>query len=108
MLVVLFRSRMREDAGPGYQDMAAEMLETAKTMPGFIDFKHFTAVDGERLSIVRWADEQTLQAWREHARHRIAQRTGREQWYSEYHIEVAEVMRTRDWAQPDSTTVTRD
>jgi len=89
MLIVLFRSRLRDDAGPGYQDMAAEMLATAKTMPGFIDYQHFTAEDGERLTLVRWQDEETLRGWRGHERHRLAQRLGREQWYSEYHIEVA-------------------
>jgi heme-degrading monooxygenase HmoA len=99
MLIILFRSRLREDAGPGYQDMAAEMLATAQSMPGFIDYKQFTADDGERLTLVRWQDEETLRGWREHERHRLAQRLGREQWYSEYHIEVAEVVRDRAWTE---------
>ena len=101
MVVILFRSRLREDAGPGYQDMAVEMLETARTMPGFIDYKRFTADDGERLTVVRWQDEETLRAWREHARHRVAQRMGREQWYAEYHIEVADIRRSRDWERDE-------
>jgi heme-degrading monooxygenase HmoA len=99
MMIILFRSRLRDDAGPGYQDMAAEMLATAKTMPGFIDYKRFTADDGERLTLVRWQDEETLRGWREHERHRLAQRLGREQWYAEYHIEVAELVRDRAWAR---------
>jgi heme-degrading monooxygenase HmoA len=97
MLVILFRSRLRPDAGPGYPDMAAEMLERARAMPGFIDFKRYTADDGERLSVVIWENEETLRAWREDERHREAQRLGREQWYSEYSIEVAEVVRGREW-----------
>jgi heme-degrading monooxygenase HmoA len=99
MMIILFRSRLRDDAGPGYQDMAAEMLATAKTMPGFIDYKRFTADDGERLTLVRWQDEETLRGWREHERHRLAQRLGREQWYAEYHIEVAELVRDSAWAR---------
>ena len=79
--------------------MAAEMLATAQSMPGFIDYKRFTADDGERLTLVRWQDEETLRGWREHERHRLAQRLGREQWYSEYHIEVAEVVRDRAWTE---------
>ena len=91
---------------PGYKDMAAEMLATAKAMPGFIDFKQFTAEDGERLTIVRWQDEETLRGWRQHERHRVAQRLGREQWYAEYHIEVAEIVRDRAWMrrEPVSTS----
>ncbi len=102
MIVVLFRSRLVEPA-EGYSEMAAEMLERAKTMPGFIDFKSFKADDGERLSVVRWQDEETMQAWREDVRHRVAQRLGRERWYECYDIEVAEVVRSRHFerkAQP--------
>jgi heme-degrading monooxygenase HmoA len=94
MIVVLFRSRLAEPA-EGYAEMAAEMLATAKTMPGFIDFKSFKAEDGERLSIVWWQDDETMQAWREHARHLVAQRLGRERWYECYSIEVAEIIRSR-------------
>lgn len=102
MIVVLFRSRLVEPA-EGYSEMAAEMLERAKTMPGFVDFKSFKAEDGERLSVVRWQDEETMQAWREDVRHRVAQRLGRERWYESYDIEVAEVIRARHFerkAQP--------
>ena len=55
MLVILFRSRLTEEAeaGEDYQDMAAKMLAYAKTQPGYVDFKQYRAEDGERLSIVK-------------------------------------------------------
>ncbi len=93
MLVVLFRSKL-VDAPDGYAEMAQEMLDTAKSMPGFIDVKAFRADDGERLTVVWWQDEETLHAWRTHARHMVAQRLGREKWYQYYSLEVAEVKRT--------------
>ena len=93
MIVVLFRSRLTAQAGADYSEMAGEMLETAKTMPGFLDFKSFKADDGERISIVWWQDEETMAAWRAHARHLAAQKSGREKWYEYYKIEVAEVVR---------------
>jgi heme-degrading monooxygenase HmoA len=93
MIVVLFRSRLSAEAGDDYSEMAAEMLETAKPMPGFVDFKSFKAEDGERISIVWWRDEETMTAWRTHARHLVAQKSGREKWYESYKIEVAEVLR---------------
>jgi heme-degrading monooxygenase HmoA len=37
------------------------------------------ADDGERLTVVWWEDEETLKAWREQVRHRVAQQTGREE-----------------------------
>ena len=93
MLVVLFRSKL-VDAPDGYAEMAQEMLDTAKTMPGFVDVKAFKADDGERLTVVWWENEETLAAWRTHARHMVAQRLGREKWYQYYSLEVAEVKRT--------------
>jgi heme-degrading monooxygenase HmoA len=94
MVVVLFRSRLADPA-EGYAEMAEEMLATAKTMPGFVEFKSFKAEDGERLSVVHWENDESMTAWRQHARHLVAQRLGREKWYESYSIEVAEVVRSR-------------
>ena len=59
MMVVLFRSKL-VDAPDGYDAMAEEMDALARTMPGFIDVKAFTADDGERLTVVWWESEETL------------------------------------------------
>ena len=93
MILVLFRSRLTPEAGADYEQMADEMLSTAKDMPGFVDFKTFQAADGERVSIIRWQDQETLAQWRSHPRHRIAQQQGRAKWYQYFRIEVAEVIR---------------
>jgi heme-degrading monooxygenase HmoA len=74
-------------------------------MPGFVDVKSFKADDGERLTVVWWENEETLRAWREHARHRIAQRTGRERWYEYYKMDVAEVIRTSQFERKAETPV---
>ncbi|HVO98590.1 MAG TPA: antibiotic biosynthesis monooxygenase [Bryobacteraceae bacterium] len=100
MVVVVFRSRLSAEAGADYSEMAAEMLATAKEMPGFVEFKSFKADDGERVSLVYWQDQETMAAWRSHPRHRIAQNQGRAKWYSEYRIEVAEVVRGNKFERP--------
>ena len=98
MIVVLFRSKLVPTASTdGYDEMAMEMDVLARTMPGFVDVKSFKAEDGERLTVVWWQDEETLRAWREQARHRVAQRTGRERWYEYYKMDVAEVIRTNNF-----------
>lgn len=98
MIVVLFRSKLVPTASQtGYDEMAKEMDDLARTMPGFVDVKSFKAEDGERLTVVWWQDETTLRAWREQARHRVAQRTGREKWYEYYKMDVAEVIRTNNF-----------
>src|SRR5215471_19299 len=107
MLVILFRSRLTEAAGADYVAMDEELEGIARAAPGFVDLKSYTAADGERLTVVHWQDAETLRAWREHARHREAQRAGRARWYAEYHIEVAEHVResqfTRAGAAPPPT-----
>src|SRR5437867_1214075 len=99
MIVVLFRSKLVSEPD-GYDAMAAEMEDLARTMPGFVDVKAFKAEDGERLTVVWWENEETLKCWRENVRHRLAQRLGREQWYEYYKIEVAEVVRKNSFARP--------
>lgn len=96
MLIVLFRSRLVDDPA-GYGEMAQEMVNLARTMPGFVDVKAFTAEDGERLTVVWWEDEETLRGWRENVRHRVAQRVGREKWYQYYKLEVAELVRHKEF-----------
>jgi heme-degrading monooxygenase HmoA len=96
MLIVLFRSKLVPEPD-GYGEMAQEMLALAKTMPGFVDVKAYTSADGERLTVVWWENEETLRAWRLNARHLVAQKAGRERWYEYYSLEVAEVVRSKQF-----------
>ena len=101
MLVILFRSKLTASAAAdGYPEMADEMEDLARQMPGFVDVKAFKADDGERLTVVWWQDEETLKVWREQVRHRLAQRLGREKWYEYYTLEVAQVVRQNVFERP--------
>jgi heme-degrading monooxygenase HmoA len=103
MVLILFRSRLTEAAGADYAEMNAAMRRQAERFPGFVDLKSFTADDGERLTIVRWRDHDTLRAWREDPDHRAAQQLGRERWYEYYEIEVADLVRRRRFDRPEAT-----
>ena len=94
MIVVLFRSQLTELAGEDYAATDERLFEKARGAPGFVDVKSYTAADGERLTIVRWRDHETLRRWREEPEHRSAQENGRRLWYSWYEMEVADVVRT--------------
>ena len=69
-VVTVFRSRLRPESAHEYHETADRILDLARTMPGFVDFKSFEAADGERVSIVTFASRQTHQAWRDHPEHR--------------------------------------
>ncbi|HEY1250101.1 MAG TPA: antibiotic biosynthesis monooxygenase [Thermoanaerobaculia bacterium] len=100
MILILFRSRLTPAAGDDYVAMNERMQELAEKADGFVDVKAYTAADGERLTIVRWRDLESLRRWREDPRHRAAQEMGRERWYEYYVSEVAEVVRESRFARP--------
>ena len=95
-IVTVFRNRLRPEHSTEYEAMAPEIYALAAAMPGFLELKTFTADDGERVSIVRFADEATQRAWRDQARHREAQRAGRERFYSAYSIQVCRCLSVRE------------
>jgi heme-degrading monooxygenase HmoA len=102
MIVVLFFSKLTEQAGDEYVATDQRLMEKARTAPGFVDVKSFSAADGERLTIVWWKDLETLRAWREDPEHRAAQAKGRALWYRYYDMEVAEVVRESHHAREAS------
>ncbi len=89
-VVTVFRSRLRADAA-GYAQDAAEIAELARDMPGYVDHKGFTADDGERVTVVTFADRASHDVWRDHLEHRAAQRRGIERYYESYSIQVGVV-----------------
>ncbi|HYZ98700.1 MAG TPA: antibiotic biosynthesis monooxygenase [Acidimicrobiales bacterium] len=99
-VVTVFRSRLRPEALDEYGPRAAEMVALAKTMPGLVDVKGFTADDGERVTLVTFADAESQRAWREHPDHRRAQHDGRDRFYAEFSIQVCDCTRVQSFAAP--------
>jgi heme-degrading monooxygenase HmoA len=93
MVVIVFRCRPKAGVGQDYMELAMRMSELASKMPGHLSHKSFAAEDGEWVTIVEFASEPELRAWREHPEHLIAQQKGREQYYAEYQIQVCNVLR---------------
>lgn len=90
-VVTVFRNRLRAEGADEYGALSPHILELARSMPGFVDAKTFTAADGERVTVVTFADRASHEAWRDHPEHRDAQRRGIEEFYADYSIQVAEV-----------------
>jgi heme-degrading monooxygenase HmoA len=88
MVLVIFRSVLREGVDGKYSVIAKEMEELVSTMPGFISAKDFTAADGERVSIIEFESEEAIQAWYRHPDHLIAQQRGRDEFYKSFKVDV--------------------
>ena len=94
MLVVTFRNRM----APGvdeqeYGQRVGKLFEIVAALPGFRGIRSYAAEDGERLSLIEFDSHESLAAWREHAEHRVAQELGKQKYYSEYHLQICELVR---------------
>jgi heme-degrading monooxygenase HmoA len=93
MIVTIFRSRLRPDNLDAYHAMADEMAELVQAMPGLVSCKTFQAEDGERVTLAEFATEEAHDAWRNHPRHRIAQKLGASDFYSLYRVQVCSLLR---------------
>jgi heme-degrading monooxygenase HmoA len=103
MIVTVFRSRLMPEVGDDYEAVANRMNELAATMPGYISHKGFVAEDGERVTVVEFESEEGMRAWRTHLEHIAAQRKGRQVYYSEYSIQVCEVVRSGSFKREEAT-----
>jgi len=101
-IVTVFRSRLRPGTDEAYVVVANDMSRLAHAMDGFIDEKFYIAPDGERVTIVRFADMATQRSWATHPDHLDAQRRGREEFYSWFHITVAQEEYSRSFVAPDA------
>ncbi|GAA1935554.1 antibiotic biosynthesis monooxygenase family protein [Nocardioides marmoribigeumensis] len=99
-VVTVFRNRLRPEHVEAYADELAVVAELARSMPGFVETKTFTAEDGERCTVVTFADPETHRVWAEHPRHREAKRHGAESYYSEYSIAVGQTTYASSYERP--------
>lgn len=85
MYMNVFRSRKSADMDVGaYRADAARMGDLARTQPGFISFKSFTAEDGETVTISEWESRDHARAWHRNAEHAAVQGRGRAEYYESY------------------------
>ena len=90
-VITIFRNRLMEDASSEYGVLAPHIAQLAQRMPGFVDSKTFTAPDGERVTVVTFANQESHNGWRDHPEHVAARARGVEEFYSTYSIQVGTV-----------------
>ena len=104
MVLTVFRSRLKPENVEEYYKWAARMGEMAKTMPGYVSHKAFVAEDGERVTIVEFADESGQEGWRTRPEHVEAQKMGRNEFYTEYKLQICEVVRESAFTSVSKST----
>ncbi len=91
MFVVVFRAEIRK-SDSDYAEMSARMRDLAMNHFGCLEFHSVTEGQNE-IALSYWPDEKIILAWKENSEHLIAQRLGRDRWYSSFSIQVARITR---------------
>lgn len=87
---VIFTS-LRTEGDHGYADMADKMAQLASEQPGFIGIE--SAREEVGITVSYWRDLESIKQWKANAEHLVAQKLGREQWYSSFKTRIAKVER---------------
>lgn len=90
--VVTFSST-RRDGDHGYGMMAERMVDLARKQPGFLGIESVRGADGFGITNSYWRDEESIMAWKSVVDHLVAQRLGRERWYSDYAVRIGRIER---------------
>jgi len=87
---VIFTS-IRTSGDNGYAEMGQRMTELAAKQPGFLGMDSARSEIG--ITVSYWSDLQAIQNWKQNAEHLIAQKLGRDRWYSQFTLRVGLIER---------------
>ncbi|MFC0044544.1 antibiotic biosynthesis monooxygenase family protein [Metabacillus iocasae] len=88
---VIFSSE-RTKGDRGYGAMADKMVELASQQEGFLGIES-ARDEGLGITVSYWKSLEAIQQWKEHAAHLVAQRRGKEEWYTRFSLRVCKVER---------------
>ena len=76
----------------GYPEMALRLMEVAREVDGFLGIE--SCFQGRfTLAVSYWRSLEAIDAWRAHARHRVAKDMGKTKWFDAYFTRIARVER---------------
>ena len=91
MYVVIFRATIAQ-LDDAYAQTATRMRELALTQFGCLEL--VSVMEGnQEITLSYWPDEASIQQWKAHPEHVLAQKLGRQKWYADYSVQVANVTR---------------
>jgi len=87
---VIFTS-LRTELEEGYHQMADQMAEMAQQQPGYLG--HESAREGVGITVSYWKSLDDIRNWKQVSEHLLAQKYGREKWYTLYKTRICLVER---------------
>jgi len=95
MMAMIFEVWPKAEHRQDYLERAAKLRPLVERIDGFQSIERFESLyePGKLLSLGFFTDEQALAAWRGNSEHRIAQELGRQRYFLDYRLRIAEVVR---------------
>ena len=98
---VIFTAQRTLSEEDMYSLTSDRMVELAQAQPGFLGVESVRGDDGIGITVSYWRDPASIRNWRVNVEHLAAQQMGRQEFYSWYHIRVAEVVAHRSFDAGD-------
>lgn len=87
---VIFTNSLSESQS-GYEQMADKMQDLAEKQPGYLGNE--SVRNGLGITVSYWKNLESIKKWKEQADHQLAQKMGREKFYSSYKTRICLVER---------------
>ena len=84
-------TNIKNEIDEGYGEMADKMVELGSQQPGFLGIE--SVRDGLGITVSYWKDLESIKNWKKNTDHLLAQKLGREKWYSAFKTRIAKVER---------------
>lgn len=108
MIAVIFEVEPHAEHKQKYLDLAASLRPLLEEIDGFISIERFQSLTNpdKILSLSVFRDEESLAQWRKLQAHRNAQAKGRSEYFKDYRLRVAGVV--RDYGRNERTQAPSD
>ena len=112
MIAMLFEFWFDPGDEATYQKYLAEAAHLKETvlpaLDGFLGIERFSSLSepGKFISVGFFRDEDAVTAWRNAAEHRRVQALGRDRFFKDYRLRMAEI--TRDYSKDDRAEAPSD
>ncbi len=108
MIAVIFEVWPASEHKSIYLEHAVALRKELESIDGFISVERFESIyeEGKMLSLSFFENEDSVKAWRNTLTHRKAQTLGKQQYFANYRLRIAEVK--RDYGPHDRDQVPGD
>ena len=95
MIAVIFEVWPAQGRKGDYLSLAASLRPDLEQIDGFISVERFQSLSSptKLLSLSLWRDEDSVERWRNHQKHRESQSAGRAGIFADYRLLISNVIR---------------